>query len=113
MIIWLVNKYSTVKPVVIDGILYVLIAMGGSFEAVLTSDDVYKYILPWIVFYLKLITAVFIAGVTALKMFRSTSYGDHIAAKKAVSNLQTGNTTTITKADVTPVQPDPSWSSPK
>lgn len=102
MFLWIINKYSNVKPVVIDGLLYVIIAVCGTIAAIMTSDDIYKYMNPYCVFYIKGLNEVFCAAATALKMYRSTSYGEHIAAKKAANDLQTGNTTVITKQQTTP-----------
>ena len=82
MILWLVKKYSGVKPVVIDGILYVLIAMFGSIIAAFTSDEAYKYCNVYFIFWTKTISEIGLAGVSALKMFRSTSYSDHLATKQ-------------------------------
>lgn len=104
---------KNMTPVKLDGLLYVLIAVCGFAEATLTSDDIYKYMNPYFVFYVKWGIGMIGAGATALKMFRSTTYSDHVIAKKAANDLQTGNTTLITKADVlkqSPAQPDPSWS---
>jgi hypothetical protein len=101
MLTWIVNKYGNMKPVVIDGFLYVVIAMAASVEVNLTSDDCYKYMNPYVIWYAKMLVAVFAAGVTALKMFRSTSYSEHQAEKKAKSDLQNGNsnTTVMTKQE--------------
>lgn len=100
MLLWIVNKYSNVKPVVIDGLLYVIIAVCGTITAIMTSDEIYKYMNPYFVFYVKATNEVFAAGATALKMYRSTSYSDHQAAKKAANDLQTGNTETLKKSDI-------------
>lgn len=105
MITWLVNKYGNMKPVVLDGALYVIIAVCGTITAILTSEEVYKYMNPYFVFYFKVINEIFTAAATALKMYRSTSYADHAAEKKAKANLQTGNTEIITKQPTFPVNP--------
>jgi hypothetical protein len=55
-----------------------LIAVFGSMQTLLTSDDAYKYFNPYWLYYSKFVTAVALAAVSALKMFRSTSYSDHL-----------------------------------
>lgn len=91
--------FSGVKPVVIDGALYVLIAMFGTVEGIATSEEIYKYVNPYAVFFLKTATLIALSAVTALKMFRSTSYSDHQAQKKIEADRlsSTGNTELITK----------------
>lgn len=89
MILWLIKKYSGVKPVVIDGILYVLIAMFGSLIAAFTSDESYKYCNVYFIFWTKTISEIGLAGVSALKMFRSTSYSDHLATKQLAEQSST------------------------
>lgn len=65
------------KPVHVDGALYVMIALFGAALTALTNDDVYKYMSPYLVFYLKMFCSLALAVVTALKMFRSSSYAAH------------------------------------
>ncbi len=78
---WLYNRMASVPSVVIDGFLYVSIAVCGAIAVLLSSDEAYKYINPYWLFWSKGINAVWLAGTTALKMFRSTSYADHQTKK--------------------------------
>jgi hypothetical protein len=72
-------KYSSLlTPVRIDGTLYVLIAIFGASMTLLQSDEVYKYLDPYFIFYCKSLSSLGLAGTTALKMFRSRQYGDHV-----------------------------------
>lgn len=87
MINWVMKRYGNMKPVVIDGWLFVLIAMAASMEAILTSKEVYEYMWPWLVFYLKMGLAVFIAGAMALKTFRDKSYSQHRDVEDAKAAL--------------------------
>lgn len=108
MINWVMKKYGNTKPVVIDGALFVLIAMSGALEAILTSKEVYDYMFPWIVWYLKMGLAVFIAGAMALKTFRDKSYSEHrdsVNAQVAL-NLPDGKQT-ITEQKTTIVETKP------
>lgn len=105
MINFIIKHYGGLKPVVIDGFLYVIIAVCGFAEATLTSDDVFKYMNPYLVFYIKWIVGMLGAGATALKMFRSTSYSEHQDAKKAeaIKNLTNG-TQVVTQQQTTKIE---------
>lgn len=104
MILWILKRYAGVKPVVIDGILYVLIAVFGSFIACITSDEAYKYINPYFIFYSKTVAEMGLAGASALKMFRSTSYSDHLDDKKAAQDKLENKDTHEVISTVTPQQ---------
>lgn len=95
MINWIIKRYGGLKPVQIDGFLYVLIAVCAFVEETLRSNDVYKYMNPYAVFYGGLIIGTIGAGGLALKMFRSTTYSDHLDATKAAEAalLPDGTTT--------------------
>lgn len=113
MINYIIKTYGGLKPVVIDGFLYVVIAVCGFAEATLTSDDVYKYMIPWMVFYSKWIIGMVGAGATALKMFRSTSYSEHQDAKKAAASLNLPDRVqTITQQQTTKVETKPNETIP-
>ena len=75
-----------IKPVHIDGILYVLIAVFGSVQAMMQSDETYKYMPGIAVFYIKFLSAVSLAACGALKMYRSSSYADHVRENKSVDD---------------------------
>ncbi len=69
-------------PVVIDGLLYALVAMFGCLETEFSSDDAAKYIAPHTLFWIKAVVSVIAARALAVKLFRSTAYSDHVAQKK-------------------------------
>lgn len=80
---WLIGES---KPVHVDGALYMMIGVFGVVQAMLSQDDVYKYLNPYVVFYLKAGTGIGLAAVSALKMFRSNTFAVHEkdeAVKKA------------------------------
>lgn len=85
---WLLN----VPPVMIDGLLYTLVAMFVAAQGIFTSEEAYKYVNPYALFWGKSTLAIFGAGLAALKMFRSTSYADHIKDKQDEKDNPTGNT---------------------
>jgi hypothetical protein len=69
--------FNKLKPVHVDGFLYVCIALFGSVQGGLT-DDAYKYLNPYTIFWIKYVATVLLACAGALKMFRSTTYSDHL-----------------------------------
>lgn len=70
-----------ITPIQLDGTLYILIAVFGTVQTMFSSDEAYKYIPPYFLFWIKSFSGVALAGVGALKMFRSTSYSDHLKDK--------------------------------
>lgn len=80
--------FAGIKPVWIDGTLYVLLALFGAVELTLNNDDIYKYVTHVsLVYWGKNAVAWTLAVVTAVKMFRSTTYADHVADKEAAKAL--------------------------
>lgn len=65
---------ADVSPAVIDGLLYSTWAMFTAVLANFSSEEAYKYVDPWVLFYLKAILGSVAAGLGALKAFRSQSY---------------------------------------
>ena len=81
---WATGKIKfNATAVIIDGVLYVCIALFNFLETYFSSDESYKYISPWVLFWLKAIIGGLGAVAGALKMYRSTSYSDHLKAKAA------------------------------
>lgn len=68
---------AKIPAVFIDGFLYFLIAVFGASIGILSEDDAYKYINEFVLYWLKFWSKVGLAGATALKMYRSTSYSAH------------------------------------
>lgn len=83
MIIRFINKLiGNITPAQLDGALYVAIAVFGAVQTFFSSDEAFKYINPYILFYIKCFAGIFLAATGALKMFRSTTYSDHLKDKK-------------------------------
>ena len=82
MIHRLQEYFASVSPTFIDGLLYVMIAVFGAGVASFTSEEAYKYINPYVLYWLTETSKWGLAAVTALKMFRSTSYAEHQEKKK-------------------------------
>lgn len=74
-------KPPPIPAAYIDGFLYFCIAVFGAILAELVTDDSYKYWNPFLLYYTKVVCKIGLQGATALKMFRSTSYGDHLGAQ--------------------------------
>ena len=75
---WIVGD---ITPTQMEGLLYTAIGVSTANLGVLTADEVWKYLNPSLVFYLKWGTILFNSLVVSLKMFRSTSYSDHLKEK--------------------------------
>lgn len=66
------------KPVHVDGWLYFGIGVFGAMTATFGTDAAYKYMEPYHLFWYKSVSTWCLAGCTALKTFRSTSYSDSL-----------------------------------
>lgn len=84
------NYFGQVSPVFLDGFLYMLIAVFGAVQGHLSLDDASKWVNPQVLFWLKGGVLVCLTSVTAIKMYRSTSFAEHRAKKN-------GDTTTFVK----------------
>lgn len=84
---WLLNG---ITPAQVDGLLYCAILVTSANMGVLTSDEVWKYVHPQIVFFVKWANILFNALVTGLKTFRSTAYGEQL--RERLSNAETTKT---------------------
>jgi len=65
------------QDIYIDGALYCFIALFGFAQAYFSSDEAYKYVSPYTLFWAKCIIGMGAAVAGALKMFRSTTFADH------------------------------------
>jgi len=70
------------QAVIVDGALWVLIALFTAMQGMLTGEEAYKYASPTILFWSKFAIASLAASCGALKAFRSTSYAHHIGDNK-------------------------------
>jgi hypothetical protein len=80
---------GTITPAQLDGALYIMIAVCGAVQTFFSSDEAYKYINAYLLFYIKCSAGIVLAGVGALKMFRSTTYSDHLKDKKIAEVIKT------------------------
>lgn len=60
----------------IDGVLYTSTALFIFSQGYFTGDDAYKYVNPYVLFWIKYIIGSFASCSAALKMYRSTSFAD-------------------------------------
>ena len=65
------------KDMWIDAVLYCCMGLFAFMSTYLSSDDAYKYVQPYVLFYAKFFVGCGAAVAGALKMFRSTSFADH------------------------------------
>lgn len=100
------------KPVVLDGWLWVIIGGSGAAIAELGSETAFKYINPYLLFWAKFYFSVQFASATSLKTYRSTTYAKHLDDQKTEKALTDGSsnatvTSTETKTTATEVKPNP------
>jgi hypothetical protein len=74
--------FSGVPAVVIDGGIYVAVAMCLAAQTGFGDDEAAKFISPAVLFWIKKTLAIVGGGIFALKLYRSTAYGDHQREKK-------------------------------
>jgi len=85
--------FSKIKPVTIDGALYVLIALFGAMTATFSSDEAYKYVNPHFKYWAQHVVGWALAVVGSLKMFRSTSYSEHLDEKNLAKTVSSSKIT--------------------
>ncbi len=74
---------NRVKPVHVGAVLYVSIAVFLAAEAFFGRDEAYKYVSPYVLFWLKGFCVIGGAGAGALKMYMSRDYADYRDSKDA------------------------------
>lgn len=79
----IINYFSTLPPVFIDGTLYVLIGLFTYLQGISASDDAAKYLSAELLFWTKVFIGALLTIWVNLKMFRSTQFAEHQAEKKA------------------------------
>lgn len=65
-----------VRPVHVDGALYAAIGLLTAFLAAMATDQAVKFVPPMSLFWIKTVAESLNGMLLAIKMFRSTSYGD-------------------------------------
>lgn len=82
MIAWAARYFGSIPPVFIDGLLYCMIALFVFCQSYFSGDEAAKYIAPNIKFWLNAALGSLAACISALKMFRSSTYAEHQQKKK-------------------------------
>ena len=90
------------KPVTVDAVLWVSIALFTTMQSMLSNDDSYKYIDARVLFWMKFGVACAGSSAAALKAFRSTTYSQHISAQAKPANVSGVETVPVTE----PQQPN-------
>lgn len=75
-------------PVVLDGILYSCIALFAFMQSYFSSEDVTKYVTLQALFWIKLVVGSGAAVTGALKMYRSTTYANHVADQNGNGHVE-------------------------
>lgn len=88
MIRYLAKYFSSISPVFIDGLLYVMLAITAVNATMLTSDAAKELVGKAILFYALWFNSAADAGLLALKMYRSTAFAEHKEEKKRSGNTE-------------------------
>lgn len=98
MIRYLYRYTKDIPAIWLDGCLYVAVAVFMFLQNQFGSDEAAKYVSPHGLFWITTIVGALGAGALALKLFRSSSYAEHIESKKTISpTLVETTVTTETK----------------
>ena len=81
--------------VFLDGFLWVMLSVFVTIQTIFTSEEAYKYVNPYTLFWIKSVTGVMAAATGSLKAFRSTSYSRSITNE----TNEKDNPPTVTKPD--------------
>jgi hypothetical protein len=79
---WLHRYFATVSPAFIDGLLYAMLAWFLYNQGYFSGDEAAKYIDPVTKFWLNWVIGSGAVICTAVKMFRSTTFAEHVENKK-------------------------------
>lgn len=109
-VVYYIRSLFNVKPVIIDGLLCVAVAMLGFYESSLGKDEAFKYWNEYALYYVRELIGGTMAGLVSLIFFRSKSYSDHLKAKadalansQAVTTIETNTNETQTIDSSTPI----------
>jgi len=83
---------NTLRPVHVDGLIFVMIAFFGAVASALSGDDAAKYIGPATLWYAKNICTAVAAALLALKMYRSTTYSKDVQEQRVANASPSGLT---------------------
>lgn len=75
------RKLNRIPPVMIDGALYAALATFIPIHGMLSTDEAAKYVEAETLWWIRLSMAGVLGGLGGLKMFRSTSYSEHLHEK--------------------------------
>lgn len=94
-----------IRPVTIDGLIVTFLGGFIYSQSYLASEEAFKYVEPYLLFWFKYGFGLGAAVLIALKSFRSTEYANHLQQKKDLTNGKV--TTTDTEIHITAQSPPP------
>lgn len=86
----IVKVWLSVPPVVIDGLVVFLVASLTGISLSFTGEEAYKYVNPYVLFWLKLSIGSLTSGLVALQSFRSKVFAEHIRNKNSKEQKENG-----------------------
>lgn len=86
----LVKIWLSIPPVVIDGLIVFSVAMLTAISLAFTGEEAYKYVNPYLLYWLKLGIGSLASGLVALQSFRSKVFADHVRNRKLADQQENG-----------------------
>lgn len=80
---------ASLSPVFVEGLLYASLAIFLFLQSYFGSDEAAKYVSPVALFWIKAVIGSLASACGAVKMFRSTTYSDHVN-KTQINTSATG-----------------------
>lgn len=73
----LIKLYSSIPPMMVDGAIYTCLQGLTFLSTAVSGEDAYKYINPYVLFWLKILFGEGATVLLALKTFRSKAYSEY------------------------------------
>jgi hypothetical protein len=93
-------KLSTEQKV--NGALYLLIGIFGASQAAFGSDEAYKYVNPYVLFWTRTLSGIALAGVSAAKMYLSGQTFNEVAPPQTISSVAPSENQPPTQGETKP-----------
>jgi len=78
----IVKVWLSVPPIFFDGFLVLWVSIGTAMQLTFTQEDAYKYVSPYVLYWIKAFVGAMVAGGSALQAFRSKSYSEYSERKR-------------------------------
>jgi hypothetical protein len=73
--------WAAIPVMWVDALIVFLVAMLTTMATAFTSEEAYKYVNPFVLFWTKICVGSFASGLVALQSFRNRIYAEHMQRK--------------------------------